>query len=869
MTGHLQIERLRCEHRAGTVVIDVAQPRFSWQVSSPRNGAEQRSYQIRVSTDARQLDSSPDLWDSGRIESSACSLVAYEGKSLSSRTRAYWSVTAWDELGNETSATGAPFELGLLRPGDWQAHWITPDPRPLNAETGSVSYLATTFEIPEAGPDSPRLQIHATALGLYELHVNGTRVGNRWLTPGWTDYDRRLHYDTYEINELVHSGTNTLIAVLAEGWYAGWLGFVGGREYHGDTPQILVQIEMDGTVVATSDDSWKVIDGPVRTSDFLKGEHQDLTHRLDSMCVLGATRRSAGPTGQLLPSPCEPVRVTDQITPVGIQRLGPQRHLIDFGQNLVGRVRIRANGVENTQVTVRHAEMLDATGALYTANLRSATSTDTYVLDGQTRWLEPAFTFHGFRYAEIDGCDQLAPGDVAAVVLRSDLETTSTWLSSHPGLNQLHSNIVWGAKGNFLEVPTDCPQRDERLGWTGDAQVFAPTANYILDTAAFFTKWARDLVDAQSDEGGFPDVAPRVVDPYDGAAGWADAGVLVPWAAFTKNGDKRVLAEHFPAMQRWVHYVHEVNPNLLWLQRRNQDVGDWLHLDAPTDKDLIATAFFAHSTRTTARAAAALGLQREQAELDQLADGIVQAFRAAFVVDGGRLKDETQTAYALALRFGLIPESDRAGAVDNLVACIDARGGRLSTGFLGVAHLLPALSDGGRADIAYDLLLAEDYPSWLYAVNAGATTIWERWDGWTVDRGFQDPEMNSFNHYAFGAVGEWMYRTAAGIDWTAAAATSDGVQQVTFAPCPTVRLEHIRARVETPAGPAECGWRWSERTLHVDIEAPLSSRCHVYLPIKPSAPHQSRILELESGRHRFQIPADQVGWAAPPEGQLS
>jgi alpha-L-rhamnosidase len=428
------------------------------------------------------------------------------------------------------------------------------------------------------------------------------------------------------------------------------------------------------------------------------------------------------------------------------------------------------------------------------------------------------------------------------VVCGSDLEVTGTFTCGDERINRLHENIVWGARGNFVDVPTDCPQRDERMGWTGDAQVFAPTACYLFDTAAFFTKWLRDLRDTQTSEGSFCDVAPRVVLGPDGSAGWADAGVIVPWVVSGWFADDRLLAESYPAMRAWVAYVHTHNPGLLWLERRGYDNGDWLNVGAETDKDLLATACFARSARLTARAAEVLG-EPEAAALRVLADRITEAFRAAYLLPDGRLKCETQTGYALALRFGLVPQALAAAAVDHLVADIDSHHG-LTTGFLGVGHLLPALTEGGRIDVAYRLLLDEGMPSWLHSVVAGATTMWERWDGWTAEAGFQDPAMNSFNHYAFGAVGEWLYRSVAGLDVQG--------RHVRIAPAPHPALGQVRASHRTPFGPVGCAWELTGAGLEVTVEVPVGMTASVVLPAERAG---STVTHVEPGTHRFTVPA--------------
>ena len=780
-----------------------------------------------------------DLWDSGRVEATDGLLIPYAGAPLRSRQRAFWTVQVWDDEG-EAAAPEEPawFEMGLLDEGEWQARWMTQPGDRLPEEAERVTYFSHPLTV-----DGPVLRARAyiTALGLYELRANDQRAGDRRLAPGWTDYTKRLQYQVLDLTDLLSAGDNTIEVVLADGWYAGWIGWLGGREHYGSTPQLLIRIEVEtaaGTTVLVSDDTWLAGDGPIRRSDMLMGEHVDLGFE-PTGAPLAARLTDGGGSGNgptLVTSPAPPVRVVRRVTPVSVTQTAEDVHRIDLGQNLVGWLRLRLGGPAGTEVTVHHAEMCDADGAPYTENLRSAKAVDSYTLSGaRPSWCEPSFTFHGFRYAEVRGYrGRLTAADVTASVLASDVEPTGSFACSDPRVNQLHENIVWGARGNFVEVPTDCPQRDERLGWMGDAQVFVETGCYLFDMAGFFTKWLDDVIDAQSPEGGFPDVAPRIVDLGDGNPAWADAGVIVPWVVARRYGDERLLAHCYPAMRRWIEHLREANPKLLWLEHRSYDIGDWLNIDAQTDKDLLATAFWAESTRLTARTADALGHADEARDLHELADGITTAFGAAFVLPDGSLSSPTQTAYALALRFGLIPTGLRQTATGHLVADIDERG-HITTGFVGVNHLLPALTANGRSDVAYRLLLHDGYPSWLYSVRHGATTIWERWDGWTDNRGFQAPGMNSFNHYAFGAVGEWLYRSVAGIGIDESALSP---RRIVIAPEIEAGLDWVDASYESPLGRVACAWRrpTDGAPTTVAVNVPVGAEATVRLPA-PSPEH--------------------------------
>ena len=803
-------------------------------------GTTQVAYRLRVASSAALVTAGiADVWDSGRVESADNVLIPCESPPLQSRQRAHWSVQVWDRSG-ATAASSEPawWEMGLLRAEDWHAQWIAPHRAGPAADEGRVSYLRSSFFLPAP---VHRARAYATALGLYELHCNGTRVGAARFTPGWTDYPTRLQYQVLDLDDVLRPGENVIGAVVAEGWYAGYIGFQGQREHYGSTPQLLVQVEAEcdsGLIVHSTGAEWSAGTGPIRRSDMLRGEEVDA--RLDNpdWCRPGPaqaerwapTRLTAGTDGARRVSPAPPVRVLRERAPVAVTRTGRDVHRIDVGQNMVGWLRLRLSGAAGSVVLVRHAEVLEDDGALHVANLRGALATETYVLAGGSRLYEPSFTFHGFRYAEVSGYEEvLAPADVTAVVCGSDVEQVGSFTCSEPRVDRLHDNIAWGARGNFFDVPTDCPQRDERLGWTGDAQVFAPTAVRMFDMAGFFAKWIRDLTDTQTADGVFADVAPRVVLEPTGSAGWADAGVLVPWTVYRATGDRRLLEDTYPAMLSWIRHLQRANPDLLWLHARGYDNGDWLAPGVETDKDLIASAFFAHSARTVSRVAHEIDRHTEAEELRELAESVRVAFCRAHLTGEGRLSCETQTAYALALRFDLLPERARDVAARWLAEDVERRG-HLTTGFLGVAHLLPALTSSGRNDLAYRLLLRSDHPSWLHAVDAGGTTIWERWDGWTAEAGLHDPAMNSFNHYAFGAVGEWLYSTVGGIHQDA----PDG-SRLLLAPRPGPGITAAEVEQLTPKGRVSLAWEaFPDSSLRVEARVPVGATAVVRLPAAAS-----------------------------------
>ncbi len=560
------------------------------------------------------------------------------------------------------------------------------------------------------------------------------------------------------------------------------------------------------------------------------------------------------------------MRVTQTITPKRITQMGADRVILDFGQNLVGWVQVRLTAAAGTTIRLRYAEMLQDNGDLYLQALRSAEATDTFILRGaDSEVLAPHFTFHGFRYCEVVGYTGPCYLDTyTACVIESDTRPTGTFTSSHPLVNQLYQNVIWGQRGNFLSIPTDCPQRDERLGWLGDAQIFARTATFNRDVAAFFTRWLDTVADAQFANGAFPDVAPRAVVQDEGAPAWGDAGVILPWTLYRVYGDTRIIARHWDALTRWMAYIAEANPHYLRDARLNHNYGDWLAVDGDaaehtmatlTPKPLLATAYYAYDARLMAAMARVLGRTAEAAHYDDLFAQIKAAFHRAYVGEDGRLLGGTQTAYVLALAMDLVPAALRPTLARHLVADIDRRDGHLATGFVGVSYLLPVLTELGYHDVAYRLLLSDTYPSWGYSIRQGATTIWERWDGWTKERGFQDPEMNSFNHYSLGSVAEWLYRMVAGIDL---GGDAPGYRHLRIAPHPHEGLTQVAATYHSISGPIAVAWETTAATLTLGVTIPANTTADIVLPVTAAA-HIT-----ESGTPLSHFPAT---WATRSDGR--
>jgi len=745
----------------------------------------------------------------------------------------------------------AGLSAGVLPPGIAvsEGGWAADDRLPFvafNAAERPAAYLRRSFVLDE---QPVRAILRAAALGLYEAWVNGERVGPEALSPGWTDYNRRVPYLAHDVTGLLRQGENVLAVLLGDGWYAGHVGDAGPGQY-GDLPYFCARLDLETasgrTVAVVTDGSWKAAHGAVRYSDLIMGEVYDAGLHPDGWTRPGYdedgwhkpdVKEDGGPALEPLAGP--PVVRAGERLPVLLGRAANGAFLYDMGQNMTGWARIRMTAPPGACVRIRYAEALDADGSLYTANLRTARQEDCYYARGGcAEEYEPHFTLHGFRYVEIAGLDA-PPSEVAGIVVHSGLRETGTLRTSDARVNRLVSNIRWSQRGNFISVPTDCPQRNERLGWAGDAQVFAATAAYNADIRGFMGKWMTDMADAQLPSGAYSDVAPRLKWAGAGTAAWGDAGIIVPWTVYLMYGDTSIIERHYEGMKRWIDYCVLNSKGFI---RPDSGYGDWLSPDEETPRDLIGTAYFAYSAGLLARMAEAVGRSEDASALRRLRARIAEAFAAAFADGCGRIKGDTQTAYVLALHLELLPEGLRQAAADRLIELIRGREWHLATGFLGVGFLLPLLSGLGRDDTAYRLLLQDTYPSWLFSIAHGATTIWERWDGWTPDNGFQDPSMNSFNHYSLGSVGEWLYRFAAGLE---ADPAHPGFKHFFVRPRPGSGLSYCFASLDTGYGTASSGWERDEAgRLTVKAVVPPNTEATVLLP-------WGRLVRVGSGTYAF------------------
>ena len=862
---HLAVD-LRCEYLVNPLGIGETNPRLSWRLEDSRKGALQTAYQIKASSSLEGLETKPGLWDSGKVITDKCLDIIYSGKKLSSRQAVWWRVRVWDRAG-EISAWSGPacFELGLLNPSDWKAKWIG---KPLKKMKISqpCPYLRKTIFLQ---PGVKKARVYVTARGLFELHINGKRLGEDYFTPGWTDYNKRIQYLVYDVTAELCPGSNVLGAILGDGWYAGFLVWARKHYLYGHQLSLLLQLEVeyfDGKrEVFCSDPTWKTAPGPILRSDIYNGETYDARKELKSWNTAegkdSAWKKAAVFTAPKVPivAKCHgPVRKQEQLP--ALKQTEPEKgvHIFDLGQNMVGWAKIKLSAGKGTEVKIRYGEMLNADGTLYTANLRSAECTDRYICKGGSEVFEPHFTFHGFRYIELTGLRKKpVKTDATGVVLHSDIPETGKFSSSNKLLNRLQKNIVWGQKGNFLEVPTDCPQRDERLGWTGDAQVFIRTAAFNRDVASFFTKWCTDLSDSQFSDGAFPFVAPDVIRVEGrGAPAWADAGVICPWTIYLCYGDKRILERQYDSMKGWIEWQRKSSAGLI--NDPPSNFGDWLGLDvcegkvtkALTPSDLISTAYFAYSTTLFARIAKILERKQDAKKYSKLAVKVKAAFNREFVSPNGKVAGETQTAYLLALGFNLLPEEKQAYALKRLIRDIERRKWHLSTGFVGTPLLAPVLTRFGRKDIAYKLLLQKTYPSWLYSILQGATTMWERWNSYTKAEGFGDVGMNSFNHYAYGAIGEWIYNTVAGIELDP---EKPGYKHIIIRPQPQIKTKEDRVQINwvkcelrTRYGRVSIQWKLQGNKLFSSVEIPANTTATVSLPGQKSK-------EIGAGKWKFAV----------------
>lgn len=842
-SGQVNVSDLLTENLENPVGLDASQPRFSWQLVSDKRNIHQTAFEIKV------FDGKKMIWTTGKTSSDKSVHIPYAGPALESGKKYTWQVRVWDNNGRVSKwSSAASFQMGKLSYADWKAKWIEPGYDEDNALRPSPlmrKQFTVTKKIASA-------TAYITAHGMYEAFINGKRVGDAWLTPGWTAYKKRLQYQVYDVTAMLTSGNNAIGVMLGNGWYRGIIGYTNNINYYGKDIALLCQIDIvyaDGTTESViSDGSWKSSTGEIRYSEIYNGEIQDARLKKEGWTLAGyndgdwnRVKEVTHDMEILVATWNELVKKHETFKPVKIFKTPAGEQVIDFGQNLVGFVQMKVSGPAGTKVTLSHAEVLDKEGNFYTENLREAKAQDIYYLKGEgTEVFEPHFTWHGFRYLKIEGYPgEIKPENFTAVALYSAMKQTGDFKSSNDLVNQLQHNIQWGQKGNFLDVPTDCPQRDERLGWTGDAQVFCRTAAFNMNVNSFFAKWLKDL-EADQVEGKVPYVVPNVLGTGAvNSTGWADAATIIPWNMYLVYGDTKILEQQYASMKAYVESIRKTAKDDLW--NTGFHFGDWLFYRpgddndgraAVTDKYLIAQCFYAHSTQLLINAAQLLGKTEDVSFYSALLKKIKEAFIKEYMTPNGRLVSGTQTAYVLALNFDMLPESLREQAAQRLADNIRSNNTHLTTGFLGTPYLCHVLTRFGYTDLAYELLLQKTYPSWLYPVTMGATTIWERWDGQKPDSTFQTKNMNSFNHYAYGAIGDWMYRTMVGLD-----TYEDGVgyKHSRIKPHPGGGFTSASASLDTYYGKLSNSWKIEGNRFSMDVEVPANTTCTVYIPAKDAA----------------------------------
>jgi len=922
----MEIEELCCEYKRNPVGMDVRSPRFCWKLVSPQRNVMQTAYQIQVALAERNFQNSRELvWDSGKQEKDQAIQVVYAGPALESKKRYCWRVKAWNNQGEESGWSEVAFwEMGLLNIQDWKAKMIQPELDEDPEKSEPCPLLRKEFKL-KAGLSKARLYI--TAHGLYEAWMNGKRVGDELFTPGWTNYRKCLQYQTYDVTAWLKTGANAIGVMLGDGWYRGFISYVCERNVYGDKLGLYAQLEIayeDGfTEIIVSDETWKASTGPVLESDIFNGEVFDSRLNQPGWTEPGYQETGWKPVRTvafdplLLKAPIGvPVREIQEIKPEKILRTPAGETVVDFGQNLAGWVRLRARGPAGAAITLRHGEALDSSGNFYNKNLRMAKARDIYILKGQGEEIfEPHFTFHGFRYVKVEGYPgELGSDKITAIVIHSDLEPSGEFSCSNSDINRLFQNIRWSQKGNFLDVPTDCPQRDERMGWTGDILAYGPTACQIMNCAPFLSRWLRDLACDQRRSGAVPMVIPdaftdrkdflrrilkhrnkregdytNVFDKLfavfvlNYSVGWGEAAIFIPWILYLDYGDKRVLETQYQSMQALFRYREKqagkfgsfllVRP-WQWFQAKTWKYlpefytsgwhfGDWLAPGDGMEKSIIKsklylpTVFYALDARILSKTAAVLDRPADAAFYWEKYLKIRQAFQHFLVKKDGRIRSDAQTAYVLALLADLLPEESKEPAAKRLAEKVREAGNRIGTGFLGTPHICQILSEHGYTDVAYDLLLQEEPPSWLYQVKKGATTIWEHWDAIRKDGTFQPERMLSFNHYAYGSIGAWLFQATAGIK---ADESKPGYKQIVIKPQPGGGLTFAKASYDSIHGLIKSEWNISQNVFTLRVQIPANTSATVIFPKQYTArivengnPLVSKngAIEIGSGQYEF------------------
>lgn len=871
--------------------IDIPRPRLSWELTSENTDERQTAYRVLVASTQELLDQDHgDFWDSGKILSDVSNQVEYDGKALGSSTKAYWKVKCWGRDGKPGIwSKTVTWETALMSPENWKASWIGYDLNKFGKgrlyHLPPAPYLRKVQHLPR---NVRKATLYVSALGLYEFYINGVKVGDEYFSPGWTDYNKRVYYQSYDVTNSLKKGTNAFSAMLSYGWYAGYVGYALStgvpktRAFYGEVPllkaQILITYDNGQTEMVTTDGTWKANQGALKETDILNGELYDARLEFKGWKEPGFKDAQWNKVevyndrvNRIVQQyPGNPVKVLKTLKPLSYTERPGHKVIADFGQNFAGIVKLSVKGDAGDTIVLRYGEMLHPDGSLMTENLRKARASDTYVLKGDKNgesW-SPQFTYHGFQYVEITGLKGKPEGSIlTGLVLGSETPRTGTFETDNPILNQIYSNIYWTQQANYFDIPTDCPQRDERLGWTGDAQIYIRSASYNNDISAFYTKWITDLNDAQWANGAYPIYAPMPVTANGLAAirptatsspGWSEAGIICVYEIYRAYADLKIIQKSFPHMQRYMDYLdRKSDRKFLFKEGAFGDLvpkggfGDWLAIGEMTPPDLIATLYYGYVAGLMGEMAEALGKHALARGYFAQKDSIKKSFNAYYVNNEGKFiadiaaygdrkgypdpkmawNANSQTAYANAIYMQMLDPVQQHQAGKLLASLVRANGNKLATGFLGFKALLPALSISGEKDLAYHLLLSTEYPSLGFEVLNGATTIWERWNSYTTEKGFENNAgMNSFSHYSFGAINEWLFGHMAGI-----MPLSPGFK--TFSIKPEIAMTGInwlKTTYHSIHGEINVSWRKEAGVLNLVVTVPVNTVATIYIPAKQS-----------------------------------
>lgn len=858
----LTVTNPRIEYHTNPTGLDVEHPRFSWELTGEGRNREQSAYQLEV------MLGNETIWNTGKVMSGATNQIEYAGPDLQSGREYRWTVRTWDERNQPAAApAGGTFMTGLLRFSDWQGefigHNVGYDKTDLYDELylPPARYLRKEFR---AAKTIRRAVAYTTALGLYELRINGKKVGEEMFLPGWTDYNKRIYYQTFDVTDHLTAGPNAIGVTLADGWYAGYIGYAlltrqdKVREFYGVNPSFMGQVHIeytDGTTeVVASDETWQSNTGPILESDILMGETYDARKEHAGWDRTGfdakdwkKPRRYTYPNGRLQAYPGEYVTARERLKPVSMTEPEPGTYIYDLGKNIAGIIELKVDVPAGTEITIRYGELLrDEDGGLMTGNLRKARATDTYIAKGGgTETWQPRFTYHGFQFVELTGLPKRPGMDAVTGIFLSSISTDAgAFRSSNPMNNQLFENIKTTQAANFFEVPTDCPQRDERLGWTGDAHTFARSATYTSDVAAFFTKWLVDLDDSQRWYGAYPNFAPFPYSrPEQYSPAWMDAGVITPYTVYKVYGDTRALEVAWEGMEKFMGFQADAAGDNHLRPGAGNNWGDWLTTGPKTSDDFIASSFYGYDALLMAEMAAALGKDERAAHYRTVFGNIKTAFGKKYLKPDGSTTEGTQTALALGLYFDLYPEELAPKAAALLAKSVTENGDKFSTGFLGTKHVMLVLSEYGHHDLAYRLFQQTDYPSWGFSVANGSTSIWERWNSYTKDANSNEKinaAMNSFSHYAFGSVAEWMYRYGLGIETKGA-----GFREIVLQPAISKEIDEMSGSYDSINGRIASSWKRDGKRVTVKVEIPVNTTATVFLP--------GRTEKIGSGSYSFAV----------------